>query len=138
MDLCQGEGLLMLCLFRGDSVKNSEPKIRSCFFIFVDLEKAFDWVSREVIHFASRQKDVPEYLVNEVMSLCYKGCKTAVSVDGEQSSSFFCESWCPPQVCFESTLIYHGNRCSNRRCEGWFINEVAVCRQSCFVWGIIK
>ena len=38
---------------------------------------------RENIHFALRQKDVPEYLVNEVTSL-YKGCKTAVSVDGEQ------------------------------------------------------
>ena len=57
------------------------------FFIFGDLEKAFDWVPREVIRFALRQKGVPEYLVNWVMSL-YKGCKTAVSVDGELSSSF--------------------------------------------------
>ena len=56
-------------------------------FIFVDLEKAFDWIPREVIRFALRQKGVPEYLVNWVMSL-YKGCKTAVSVDGELSSSF--------------------------------------------------
>ena len=47
-------------------------------FIFVDLEKAFDWVSREVICFALRWKDVLEYLVNGFMSL-YKGCKTAVS-----------------------------------------------------------
>ena len=30
---------------------------------------------------------MPEYLVNGVMSL-YKGCETAVSVDGELSSSF--------------------------------------------------
>ena len=63
------------------------------FFIFVDLEKAFGWVSREVICFALRSKRVPEYLVNAVLSL-YKGCKTAVSVngelsvDGELSSSF--------------------------------------------------
>ena len=57
------------------------------FFMFVDLEKAFDWVPKEIIRFASRQKRVPEYLVNRVMSLC-KGCKTAVSVDGELSSSF--------------------------------------------------
>ena len=42
---------------------------------------------REVIHFALTQKGVPEYLVNGVMSL-YKGCKTAVSVDGELSSLF--------------------------------------------------
>ena len=38
-------------------------------------------------YFALRQKGVPEYLVNGVMSL-YKGCKTAVSADGELSSSF--------------------------------------------------
>ena len=57
------------------------------FFVFVDLEKAFDWVPREVIRFALRRKGVPEYLVNGVMSL-YKGCKTAVSVEGELSSSF--------------------------------------------------
>ena len=51
------------------------------------MEKAFDWVPREVIRFALMRKGVPEYLVNGVMSL-YKGCKTAVSVDGELSSSF--------------------------------------------------
>ena len=57
------------------------------FFIFVDLQKAFDQLSREVISFALRQKGVPECLVNGIMSL-YKGCNTAVSVDGKLSSSF--------------------------------------------------
>ena len=38
-------------------------------FIFVDLEKAFDQVPREFIRFALRQKCVPEYLVNAIMSL---------------------------------------------------------------------
>ena len=42
---------------------------------------------REVIRFALTRKGVPEYLINGIMSL-YKGCKTAVSVDGELSSSF--------------------------------------------------
>ena len=37
-------------------------------FIFVDLEKAFDQVPREFIRFALRQKCVPEYLVNAIMS----------------------------------------------------------------------
>ena len=55
--------------------------------VFVYLERAFDWVPREVIRFALRRKGVPEYLVNGVMPL-HKGCKTAVSVDGELSSSF--------------------------------------------------
>ena len=36
------------------------------------------------------------------------------------------------------TFIYHGNRCSGRRCEWCFINGVAVSGRSCFVWGIIK
>ena len=43
---------------------------------------AFDLVPKEVIFFPLRQ-----YLVNRVMSLD-KGFKTAVSVDGELSSSF--------------------------------------------------
>ena len=49
-------------------------KNKKLFFIFVDLEKAFDQVSREVTHLAL------------VISFC-KSCKTAVSVDGELSSS---------------------------------------------------
>ena len=60
---------------------------KKLFFIFVDLEKAFDLVQREVLCFNVRLKGVQEYLVNEAMSL-YKGCETAVSVDGELSSSF--------------------------------------------------
>ena len=51
-------------------------KNKNLFFIYVDLEKAFDWVPREVIRFTLRRKAVPEYLVNRVMSL-YKDCKTA-------------------------------------------------------------
>ena len=62
-------------------------KNKKLFFVFVDLGKAFDWVPREVICFALRWKGIPEYLVIGVMSL-YKGCKTAVSIDREISSSF--------------------------------------------------
>ena len=59
-------------------------KDKKLFFIFIDLEKAFDQVSWEVIRFAMRWKGVPEYFVNGAMSL-YKG----VSVDdGKLSSSF--------------------------------------------------
>ena len=62
-------------------------KNKKLFSIFVHLEKAFGRVPREVVCFALRQKGIPEHLVNGVMSL-YKGCKFAVSVDGELSISF--------------------------------------------------
>ena len=62
-------------------------KKRSCFIVFVNLKEAFIWMPREIICFALRWKGVPEYLVDEVMSL-YNGCETTVSVDGELSSSF--------------------------------------------------
>ena len=67
--------------------KKFGAKNKKLCFMFVDLEKAFDSVPREVIQFALRWKDVQEYLVNEVLSL-FKGGETAVSVDGELSSSF--------------------------------------------------
>ena len=56
-------------------MKNLEPKIRTCVFIFVDLEKAFDLVSREVICSVFRRKSVLEYLVNGGLCLFIKVVK---------------------------------------------------------------
>ena len=47
--------------------------------MFIDLEKTFDWIPREVI-----RKGVPEYFFNGVI-LLYRCCKTAVSVEGKLS-----------------------------------------------------
>ena len=58
-----------------------KAKNKKLFFIFIDLEKAFDRVPREAVRFALRWKGVQEYLVDGVVSL-YKSCKTVVSVDG--------------------------------------------------------
>ena len=44
-------------------------KNKKLFFVFVDLQKAFDWVPREVICFVLWWKHAPEYLVDGVMSL---------------------------------------------------------------------
>ena len=43
-------------------------KNKKLFFIFVDLEQAFDWVPNQALCFALMRKGVPEYLVNGVMS----------------------------------------------------------------------
>ena len=39
-------------------------RAKNCFFISDDLEKAFDWVTKEIICFALRRKGALEYLVN--------------------------------------------------------------------------
>ena len=49
--------------------ENFRAKNKKLLFVFVDLEKASDWVLREVIRFTLRWKGVPEYLVDGVMFL---------------------------------------------------------------------
>jgi len=57
------------------------------YFGFVDLEKAFHRVPREVIRWAMRNLGVEEWLVSAVMSM-YTGAKTVVrTVYGNSSSS---------------------------------------------------
>ena len=53
----------------------------------MDLEKAFDRVSRKVLEWAMRKKVMPELLFRSVMSL-YEGAKTRVRVDSELSVEF--------------------------------------------------
>ena len=51
---------------------------------FVDLETAFDRVSRRVMQYALRKKGLPKILVKAVISL-YEGLKTKVKVGSEFS-----------------------------------------------------
>ena len=57
------------------------------YFAFVDLEKAFDRVPREVISWAMRKLGVEEWLVSAVMSM-YSGAKTVVTTVYGNSKSF--------------------------------------------------
>jgi len=57
------------------------------YFGFVDLEKAFDRVPREVISWAMRKLGVEEWLVSAVMSM-YSGAKTVVRTVYGNSRSF--------------------------------------------------
>ena len=49
------------------------------------MEGSDSWTGHLALNFAFRQKGIPEYLGNGVIPL-YKGCKTAVSVDGKLTS----------------------------------------------------
>ena len=55
--------------------ENFRVKGKKLYFGFVDLEKAFDRVPREVISWAMRKLGVEEWLVSAVMSM-YTGAKT--------------------------------------------------------------
>ena len=56
---------------------NFRVKGKKLYFGFVDLEKAFDTVPREVISWAVRKLGDEEWLVSAVMSM-YTGAKTVV------------------------------------------------------------
>jgi len=57
--------------------ENFGSKGKKLYFGFVDLEKAFDRVPREVIWWAMHKLGVEEWLVSAVMSM-YTGAKTVV------------------------------------------------------------
>ena len=54
---------------------------------FVDLEKAFDRVPREVVWWALRKVGVEEWLIKVIKSM-YVGVTTAVRMKGEESKEF--------------------------------------------------
>jgi len=68
-------------------MQNFRVKGKKVYFSFVDLEKAFDRVPREVIRWAMRKLGVEEWLVSAVMSM-YTGAKTVVRTVYGNSSSF--------------------------------------------------
>ena len=55
-------------------------KDRTLFYAFVDLEKAFDRVPREVVRWALRKAGVEEWLVETTMAM-YEGAETAVRTE---------------------------------------------------------
>ena len=57
---------------------------KELYFVFVDLEKAFDRVPREVILWALRQKGVMEREVRAVMEM-YEEVETSVKLEGDMS-----------------------------------------------------
>ena len=67
--------------------ENFRAKGKQLYFGFVDLEKAFDRVPREVIQWAVRKLGVEEWLVSAVMFM-YTGAKTVVRTVYSNSSGF--------------------------------------------------
>ena len=66
--------------------KYSEKK-KDLYFLFIDLEKAFDRVPRSVIWWALRKLSVPEWLVRTVQAM-YADAKSAVRINSSYSAEF--------------------------------------------------
>jgi hypothetical protein len=64
-----------------------QAKRKNLFYAFVDLEKAFDRVPREVTRWALRKSGVEEWLVEAVMAM-YVGAETAVRTTAGVSEGF--------------------------------------------------
>jgi hypothetical protein len=62
-------------------------KNKELWMAFVDLEKAFDRVPREVLWWAMRKLGVDEWMVKVIKSM-YEGATTAVKVKGGESKEF--------------------------------------------------
>src|SRR6267154_2206710 len=62
-------------------------KQKELWMAFVDLEKAFDRVPRDVVWWALRHVGVEEWIVNLIKSM-YEGVTTSVKINGEESEGF--------------------------------------------------
>ena len=83
----KGKGTCDAIFMARQMQENFRVKGKKLYFGFVDLEKAFDRVPREVISRAMRKLGVEEWLVSAVMSM-YSGAKTVVSTVYGNSKSF--------------------------------------------------
>jgi len=122
--LMKGKGTTDAIFMARQMQENFRVKGKKFYFIFVDLEKAFDRVPREVIYCAMCKLGVEEWPVLAVMSM-YTGAKTVVrTVYGNSKGSevkvgkhqgsaltplLFVMSWRP--YLENSGLPCHGNCC---------------------------
>ena len=83
----KGKGTTDAIFMARQMQENITVKGKKLYFGFVYLEKAFDRVPREVIHWAMRKLGVEEWLVSALMSM-YTGAKTVVRTVYGNSKGF--------------------------------------------------
>ena len=83
----KGKGTTDAIFMARQMQENFRVKGKKLYFGFVDLEKAFDRVPREVMSWAMYKLGVEEWLVSAVMSM-YSGAKTVARTVYGNSKSF--------------------------------------------------
>ena len=83
-------------------------KKEQLYFIFVDLEKAFDRVPQEVVQWSMRKLRVEDWSVRVVMAM-YDGPKTCVRVNEVQSEDFEVKVGVHQGVNLEPNPVHYGS-----------------------------
>ena len=86
-----------------DALFVKKCKRKELHMCFLDIEKAFDRVSRKVMEGVIRKKCFPEVIVRTVTSLYHKA-KTKVEVGSEPCKNLE-ESWCTSRICVVPLLF---------------------------------
>ena len=116
-----GKGTTDAILIMRQIQEKHQTKKKKLYYAFVDLEKAFDRVPREVVRWALRKLGVDEWLISTVMALYTEAC-TVVRTDAGLS-----EGWFASRVSTESTVVCCCHGCCFQRGEKWSAFRVAVC-----------
>jgi len=103
----KGKGTTDAIFMARQMQENFRVKDKKLYFGFVDLEKAFDRVPREVISCAMRKLGVEEWLVSAVMSM-YTRAKTVVRTVYGNSKGF--EIKVDSRFSIKSTVIHDCHR----------------------------
>ena len=92
-----------------------QKKDKKLYMCSIDMEKAFDRVTRKVMEWAMRKKGLSEVIVRAVTSL-YDGAKTRVRVGSEYSEEFG-KSWCTSRICAVTTIVCNSCGRYYRKCK---------------------
>ena len=84
-----GKGTIDAILIMRQVQEKHQAKKKKLYYPFVDLEKAFDRVPREVVRWALRKLGVDEWLIRTVMALYTEAC-TVVRTDAGLSEMKVC------------------------------------------------
>jgi len=101
-------------------------KGKKLYFAFVDLEKAFNRVPREVTRWALRKVGVEEWLVKAVMVM-YEGAQTVVRTTEGDSKAFNVKAGLH-QGSVLSPTVCDSNGNDFQRATSTFASGITVCR----------
>jgi len=87
MGFMPGKGTIDAIFIIRQMMEKYEAAGRNLFMVFVDLEKAFDRVPREIIWWSLSRKGVLEREIKVIMEMC-EGIKTAVRLESVRSELF--------------------------------------------------